>query len=193
MKRQWKLAVIIVAAAAVVGVIYLRQPRGTLVDLRQNSAIQQIHIQYNWMWNTGVQNETYEISCSDQETCSATGQKYLREHPYSGGYITKSLSPMSIPYQLVTALNDSLVNFVLPADQLAPYVGYECVDHTDDYPHFVVEIVFASGQLIKLTSSCNTRIPWETKWNGKVYVQKTGDIPTAYHALVGAIDHDHGR
>jgi hypothetical protein len=66
-----------------------------------------------------------------------------------------------------------------------------CVNHTDDYPNFRVEIEYRSGEKAVLYSQTNCtkdRSPWNVVYEGKMYFQSTGEIPQALYALIESFD-----
>jgi hypothetical protein len=186
MKRHWKIALVsVVAVVAVAGIVYSN--RSTYVDLRQNSAIRKVHIQFDWTKLDGNQQYTYEIACPNEKTCSTIGQKASYDR-WNDKQYTTALASKPVPYELVVALDAALVNLIQDSPPYASVSPEECGLSTDDYPKFEVAITYGAGQLAELTSWCNSRIPWVVNLNGTTYTQKTGDIPQAYQKLVVSID-----
>jgi len=67
-----------------------------------------------------------------------------------------------------------------------------CINHTDDYPYFRIEIAYENGSKAVLysASNCADNIPWNVVHDGELYVQYTGEIPTALHDLLSSFVDD---
>ena len=67
-----------------------------------------------------------------------------------------------------------------------------CINHTDDYPYFRIEIAYENGSkaILYSGSNCADNIPWNVVYDDKLYVQYTGEIPTALYDLLSSFVDD---
>jgi hypothetical protein len=89
----------------------------------------------------------------------------------------------SVDAALVSALGSSLTNLRRSGGLKS------CLGHTDDYPHFRIDIIFEDGSEATLLSdsNCPQNVPWNVVYDDNLYVQYTGEIPTALHTLFGSL------
>ena len=86
----------------------------------------------------------------------------------------------SMDAALVSALKGSLTNLRRSGSLKS------CLDHTDDYPHFRIDIVFEDGSEVTLLSdsNCPQNVPWNVVYDENLYIQYSGEIPTALRTLL---------
>jgi hypothetical protein len=100
------------------------------------------------------------------------------------GYQTSSGEP--IDANLVAALSGSLAH-------LRPSGGLKtCVDITDNYPRWQIDMRYRDGRqaILISNSNCLYGIPWNVIYQGELYAQYTGDISMALMPLLGALPGD---
>ena len=107
-------------------------------------------------------------------TVTKTGDKYRTEQGES------------VEAALVVALGSSLTNLRRSGGLKS------CLNHTDDYPHFRIVILFEDGSEVTLLSdsNCPQNVPWNVVHEDDLYVQYTGEIPAALRALLGSLVDD---
>lgn len=92
-----------------------------------------------------------------------------------------------IDSEFIYGLQDSLTDFYEASQYEEEYEGFYTID---DYPHFLVVILFEHDTPIALrsTATYHCHIPWNIEHEGKRYVQYNGKIPTALFKILVEID-----
>lgn len=96
----------------------------------------------------------------------------------SGAY---KIAGSEVESNLVSKLQESLQE-LYPSPTII-----NTITHTDDYPHWRLEIVGKDGNRIQLISDSNTEsaIPWNIIYNGRIYISWNNDILPAVTKLYG--------
>lgn len=74
---------------------------------------------------------------------------------------------------------DLIQNFIDSVHNLHPSSSqFSTITHTDDYPHWSIELVGTDGNRIQLFSDSNTEhaVPWNIMYNGRIYTTWNTDI-----------------
>jgi hypothetical protein len=136
----------------------------------------------------------YKIICvygSNSSGCEASGSSWVQ---FSSNGKTKRretcrLKPGTrVNSELVAQFDTSFKKHLIAVPK-----PLEVIEHTDDYPHFNIVAWYGdeapSLPIATILSTSNTRqsIPWNVKRGGRWYIQKTGEIPTAYFKLIESI------
>lgn len=92
-----------------------------------------------------------------------------------------------IDSQLILSLADSLTDLYETDEYEETYEGRYIIDYE---PHFEVRLRYASGKKIVMKSDSDYHcfIPWNVIYNGKLYVQYNGRIPSALVRILMALD-----
>jgi hypothetical protein len=92
----------------------------------------------------------------------------------------------SVDASLVATLGSSLTNLRRSGGLKS------CLNHTDDYPDFRIQLFFEDGSDATLLSdsNCPQNVPWNVVYEDELYVQYTGEIPAALRALFDALVDD---
>lgn len=133
-------------------------------NIVNSSEVSRITIDYSWGGMYASRKYNYVISKAEDKFQTSQGKK--------------------VDEDKVMGLFKALVNLQKSGGMKG------CFSHTDDYPYFRIELVYANGEkaILYSDSNCKENIPWNVVYKNKLYVQYTGEIPKALYSLLNDIE-----